>query len=143
MSNPDGGPEQDREAAAAALATLEAAVRQRTAERAATAGDGDDLGLQVSELRQREFVQEPRPVSPRPGIGRLIVFARKLTYHLFGKWHVRAVLQQQNEFNQTASSLLAAAVEREREDRREIARLRQRLAELEARLEAPPPGAGG
>jgi len=132
MSKPEDGPDAEREAAAAALASLRAAVRQRTAERAATIGEGDDLGLQVGELRQREFVQEPMPVSPRPGIGRLIVFLRKAVYHLFGKWHVRATLRQQNEFNQTAAALLEAVVERERETRREIARLAARVAELEA-----------
>ena len=120
--------------AAATLAALEAAVRQRRGELAAAGGDGDELGLRLAELRRREFVQEPRPVSPRPGFGRLLVLIRKVGYHLFFKWHARAVLQQQNEFNQAASALLADLAEREREARRQIDRLSARLAEVEARL---------
>ncbi len=139
-------PDPERKAAADALAALRAAVRQRTAERATAGGGGDELGLQLAELRQREFVQEPKPVSPRRGLGGLIVFARKAVYHLFGKWHVRAVLQQQNEFNQTAAALLDAVVEREREARRELERMRVRLAALEAgvdRVDEPPRGSAG
>ncbi len=127
-----------REEVAATLAALEAGVRQRQGEKAALGGGGgDELGLRLAELRQREFVQEPRPVSPRPGFGRLIVALRKAAYHLFFKWHARAVLQQQNEFNQTASALLGDLAERERESRRQIERLRSRLAELERSPEPP------
>ena len=125
---PDGEPGR---AAAAALAALEAAVRQRRGELAALGGGGDELGVRLAELRQREFVQEPRPVSPRRGLGRLIVFVRRAVYHLFLKWHASAVLQQQNEFNQAASALLAELAERERETRRELERLRARVAEHE------------
>lgn len=135
--------EEPGSAAAAALAALEAAVRQRQGERAALGGGGDELGVRLAELRQREFVQEPRPVSPRPGLGRLIVFARRAAYHLFFKWHARAVLQQQNEFNQAASALLAELAERERETRRELERLRARVAGLEGgRRGADGSGAG-
>jgi hypothetical protein len=134
-----GAPER---AAAAALAALEAAVRQRQGERAALGGD-DELGVRLSDLHQREFVQEPRPVSPRPGLGRLIVWTRKAAYHLFFKWHARAVLQQQNEFNQAASALLAELAERERDARRELERLRARVAGLEERSGRTPAGGAG
>jgi hypothetical protein len=130
------GADPERERVAAALAALEAGVRQRRGELAALGGGGDELGVRLAELRQREFVQEPRPVSPRPGIGRLLVALRKAAYHLLFKWHARAVLQQQNEFNQAASALLADLAERERETRRELERLRARLSERA-------PGAGG
>ncbi len=137
----------DREAAqtASALASLQAAVRQRQGELAAVGGPGgrgDDLSASLAELRRREFVQEPRPVSPRPGIGALIVFARRAAYHLFGKWHARAVLQQQNEFNQSVASLVAALAERERESRTEMARLRRRLEELETERDGTRPDRG-
>jgi cell division protein FtsB len=125
----------ERERVAAALAALGAAVRQRRAEVASAGIDGDELTVQVADMRQREFVQEPQPISPRPGLGRLIVFARKAVYHLFGKWHARAVLQQQNEFNQSVATLVAGVVERERDQRRELARLRARVERLEERLE--------
>jgi hypothetical protein len=138
----DGVREDEREGAAATLAALEASVRQRRGELAAAGGGGDELGLRLAELRRREFVQEPKPVSPRPGLGRLVVFVRKVAYHLFFKWHARAVLQQQNEFNQSAAALLAELAERERDARRELERLRGRLAEAEARLRGGAPESG-
>lgn len=130
------GPELDaeRERTAAALAGLRAAVRQRQAELAgARGGGGDELALALVELSEREFVQEPTPVSPRPVYGRLIVFARKLAWHLGVKWYARAVWAQQNAFNQAASRLLRELVEREREGRRRVAALEARIAELERR----------
>jgi hypothetical protein len=48
---------------------------------------------------------------------------------------LRAVLQQQNEFNQSVASI-AALAERERETRAELGRLRRRLEEIEAAGEA-------
>ena len=127
------------------MASIEAGARQRLGERAALGGgSGDELAIRLAELRGREFVQEPQPVSPRPGIGRLLVWVRKAAYHLFFKWHARAVLQQQNEFNQAASGLVATLAEREREARRELERLRARVVELESRLAGTPrPERGG
>jgi len=133
--NPPPEPPRAGVDTAAALATLRASVQQRRAELAAVGGAGEEFAGRLAELRRREFVQEPEPVSPRPGIGRLLVLVRKVGYHLFFKWHARAVLQQQNEFNQAASSLLAALAEREREARSELGRLRARVATLESRLE--------
>lgn len=127
MTSPADEPTPTPEEVAATLASLRSAARQRQGELAAASDGGEELGRSLAELRRHEFVQEPRPVSPRPGIGRLIVFLRKATYHLFLKWWGRAVLQQQNEFNQAAAALLAATVEREEENRREIRRLRARL----------------
>ena len=133
MSDPAATSGRDPEAdAAAALASLRAGVMQRQGELAATGRGGDDLATSLAELRRHEFVQEPQPVSPRPGLGRVIVFVRRAVYHLFGKWHARAVLQQQNEFNQAAAALIAALAERERECRGELARMRRRVEALEA-----------
>lgn len=130
----DGPPPAEdaaRERVAAALAGISAAVRQRQAERAGRVGSGDELAAKLADLAEREFVEEPRPVSPRPVVGRVLVFVRKAAYHLFFKWHARAVLQQQNEFNQTAGALLAELAERQRALERETARLAARLAEVE------------
>ncbi len=124
--------EAERQRTAAALAGLRAAVRQRQAELAGTrGGGGDELALALLELAQREFVQEPTPISPRPVYGGLIVLVRKLAWHLGIKWHARAVWAQQNGFNQVASRLLRELVERERENRRRMAALEARIAELE------------
>jgi len=132
--------EAERARVAAALGGLRAAVRQRQGELASARGaGGDELALQLAELRRREFVEEPRPVSPRPVVGRAIVFFRRLIWHLALKWHARAVWAQQNGFNQAASRTLQDLAEREREARRRLDRLEARLAELEARGEG---GAG-
>jgi hypothetical protein len=135
VPDPQLEPDPDRERAAEVLASIASAVRQRRAELAA-GGVGEELAGRLAELRRHEFVQEPKPVSPRPGLGRLIVFARKAFYHLFVKWHARAVLQQQNEFNQVSAGLVASLAESEQETRRELDRLRRRLEELEARIAA-------
>ncbi len=138
MTGEAESPDPEREAAAAALAALNSAVRQRHAELAVIGVRGNGVDVTLAELHRLECVPEPQPVSPRPGIGRLIVFTRKLVYHLFAKWHSQAVLQQQNEFNQTTASILAALVEREREGRRELHQLRARLDKLETRQVRPP-----
>jgi hypothetical protein len=128
---PGGEPEPERERVAAALAGLQAAVRQRQGELAAGRGAaGDDFALQLAELRQREFVEEPLPVSPRR-FGGLVVLVRKIAWHLGLKWHARAVWAQQNGFNQAASRLIQDLAERERETRRRAERLEARLARLE------------
>jgi hypothetical protein len=122
------------------LQQIRSGVRQRAAE-AATAGAAGAAGSPGAEsarqgllaLRQREFVAEPVPFSHRARGGRVIVFVRKAFYHLFLKWLVRPVLEQQNGFNQAASRLLQdllEAVERGERERRELGR---RIAELEGR----------
>src|SRR5687768_1368046 len=87
----------------AVLQQLRSGVRQRQAE-AATAREGlAGAARRILELRQREFVREPMPFSHRPGLGSVIVLARRAIYKLFGRWWGRAVLEQQNSFNQIAS----------------------------------------
>lgn len=140
---PPPAAESDAERArvAAALATLRAAVRQRQGELAtARGGEGDDLALDLAELRRREFVEEPVPVSPRR-FGRGLVLLRKLFWHLGLKWHARAVWAQQNGFNQSSSRLLQELAERERAARRRVEQLEARVAKLEAAAVAPPAAA--
>lgn len=93
----------DRERVARTLEQLEAGVRQRRAELATLGEKSEELRLALAELKKREFVEEPPCVSPRPVLGRLLVFVRKVGFHLFVKWWVRPVLQQQNSYNQVAS----------------------------------------
>jgi hypothetical protein len=64
------------------------------------------------------------------------VLLRKVGFHLFVKWWVRPVLQQQNAFNQAASRLLDDLAAERRRDAERAARLARRLDELEASLEA-------
>lgn len=120
---------------AATMVGLRAAVRQRQGEAATVRGGADELHGLLLELQRHEFVQEPFPVSPRPLYGRLLVFVRKAFYHLFMKWHARAVLSQQNSFNQSASRLVSELALRQKRAAEESARLEQRLRRLEQALE--------
>jgi len=122
------------------LQRIRSGVRQRTAETGtASARAGSDARRQgLLALRQHEFVAEPVPFSHRASFGRAIVFARKAVYHLFLKWLVRPVLEQQNAFNQAASRLLQDLLEAAERNERERRELMSRIAELERR-----PGAHG
>lgn len=118
-------PDPERDELARTLAGLRAAVRQRQGEAATIRAGADELHGLLLDLQRTEFVEEPHPVSPRPISGRLLVFLRQAVYHLFFKWHARAVLQQQNSFNQSASRLLSELAERQKRAEEEIARLRR------------------
>lgn len=115
-------------------------MRQRQGEAATIRTGADELHGLLLELQRHEFVQEPQPVSPRPVFGRLLVFVRKAFYHLFVKWHARAVLSQQNSFNQSASRLLTELAQRQKRAAEECAQLEQQLSRLEMaiRPEADP-----
>lgn len=130
--DPAGGTELAR--LAATVGGLRAAVRQRQGEAATIRTGADELHGLLLELQRHEFVQEPQPVSPRPVYGRILVFVRKVVYHLFVKWHARAVLQQQNSFNQSASRLLTELAQRQKRAAEESAQLEQQLRRLERAL---------
>lgn len=127
----------DVAAVAATLETLRAGVRQRRAE-LATLGDGAEAKLRLLDLKAKEFVEEPIPVSPRPVFGRLLIFGRKVAFHLGFKWYMRPVLQQQNQFNQAVSTLAQDLAHRQDEIVRQLESLARRLAEIERRLEPSP-----
>jgi len=137
----DAGAEDELAPLAATIAGLRAAVRQRQGEAATVRTGADELHGLLLELQRHEFVQEPFPVSPRPVYGRLLVFVRRAFYHLLMKWHARAVLQQQNSFNQSASRLLSELASRQKLAAEESARLAQQLRRLQAVLD--PEGSGG
>jgi hypothetical protein len=117
------------------LQQVRSGVRQRASEAETAGAAGSDAERQgLLALRQREFVAEPVPFSHRASLGRAVVFARKAVYHLFLKWLVRPVLEQQNGFNQAASRLLQELVEAGERGERERRELVGRVAELERRL---------
>jgi hypothetical protein len=134
----DGAGADERARLAATIGGLRAAVRQRQGEAATIRTGSDELHGLLLELQRHEFVQEPQPVSPRPVYGRLLVWIRKAFYHLFVKWHARAVLQQQNSFNQSASRLLTELALRQKRAAEDSARYEQQLRRLEQLL-APGP----
>jgi hypothetical protein len=110
------------------LARVRAGVRQRQAELATLAG-GEELKLLLLELKTLEYVEEPVAYSPRPLVGRLLVFVRKAMFHLFFKWYARPVRERQNRFNQVASQLLHEMAAREA---RLAGALERALAEMQA-----------
>lgn len=131
------GPDPAR--VAAVLEQLRSGVRQRTAEVAALGAGADAARHRLVELASREYVEEPVPVSPRPVLGRLLVFSRKAVFHLFLKWLSRPVLEQQNAFNETASRLIQDLVKQQEGLERQVRRLAAELETLAARGDGPPP----
>lgn len=112
------------------LQRLRAGVRQRQAE-IATLGGSDQSRHKLAELTAREYVQEPIAVSPRPVLGRWIVFARKVIFHVVLKWFTRPVMEQQNAYNQTASRLIQDLTQTQEALARQVRDLEARLAKLE------------
>lgn len=123
----------------AVLERVRAGVRQRQAELATLSG-GEEIKLRLLELKTLEYVEEPLAFSPRPVVGRLLVFARKAVFHLFVKWWARPVLQRQNRYNQVASQLLHELAGNQARLAEALDRAARRLEALEPR-EAAEPGA--
>lgn len=131
---------------AEALQALRSGVRQRHAEAvtmgglaggadsAAGGGIGGIGGISAALLavRSHEYVQEPVPFSHRARAGRLVVWVRKAFFHLFLKWLVRPLVEQQNAFNQAVARLLQELAEAEERTARETRLLAARLDELAA-----------
>jgi hypothetical protein len=116
------------------LQRLRAGVRQRQAEIATLSGS-DQARHKLAELTAREYVQEPVAVSPRPVLGRWIIFARKAFFHLFLKWFTRPVMEQQNAYNQMASRLIQDLAQAQETQEQRLRELEAQLAALERRLD--------
>ncbi|HEX4966605.1 MAG TPA: hypothetical protein VF173_37695 [Thermoanaerobaculia bacterium] len=117
------------------LQKVRSGVRQRQAEATTLAAGGEETRGGLLALKAREYVQEPAAFSHRPRWGRFIVFARKAFFHVFLKWFVRPVLEQQNGFNQAAARLIEDLVESQERTARELRQVAARLEALEQRLE--------
>jgi hypothetical protein len=109
-------------------------VRQRQAQVATIAAGTEEARHKLVELTSKEYIQEPINVSPRPVVGRLLVFARKAVFHLFMKWFLRPVVEQQNGFNQTASRLLQDLVQSQEGLGKQVRELSAKVDALERRL---------
>ena len=122
------------------LQQLRAGVRQRQAELATMGAGTDEARFKLVELTSKEYIQEPIALSPRPVLGKWIVFSRKAFFHLFLKWFMRPVLEQQNAFNQTAGRLIQDLVQGQEKLSRQLREMDARLTALERRVrEAPEP----
>jgi len=130
-------------AVAEVLQRLRSSVRQRTAELAALPA-ADAQRAKLAELRAREFVREPVPVSPRPLLGRPLVLLRKLAFHLGLKWFTRPVLEQQNAYNQAASAMIEGLAVALEDAQRRLTAAETRIQALESQgTDGERPGAGG
>ena len=135
MSVPTPAPPPDDLRVAEVLQKVRSGVRQRRAESTTLAAGGEETRSGLLALKTREYVQEPVAFSHRPGLGRLIVLARKAFYKLFLKWFMRPVLEQQNGYNQAAARLIEDLVESRERTARELRQLAGRVEALERRLE--------
>ncbi len=121
------------------LERIRSGVRQRQAELATLAGESEASKLRRLELKSLEWVEEPPLFSHRPGLGRLIVFARKAAFHAFVKWYARPILQRQNRFNQVASQLIQELSQEQSRLAHEVARLEGEVARLSHSVAPPEP----
>lgn len=128
-------PLPDEPRVAEVLQKVRSGVRQRRAEATTLAAGGEETRSGLLALKTQEYVREPVPFSHRARLGRLIVFSRKAVFHLFLKWFIRPVLEQQNGFNQAASRLIEDLVESQERMGRELRELSARVEALEERLE--------
>ncbi len=132
----DSTPPPDDLRVAEVLQQVRSGVRQRRAEAATLATDAEEVRGGLLELKQREYVREPVPLSHRPSLGKLIVLSRKAFFKLFLKWFARPVLEQQNAFNQTAARLIEELAEKQERTERELRQVSARLESLQQRLDA-------
>ena len=140
---PSPQPSPDDIRVAEVLQQVRSGVRQRRAETATLAGSEKTRGG-LLELKTREYVREPVPLSHRPSLGRWIVLSRQAFFKLFLKWFVQPVIEQQNAYNQAASRLIEDLVESQERTARELRQVSARLEALEQRLERERrPGEGG
>jgi hypothetical protein len=125
----------ERQRVAETLDRLRSGVRQRQAELTTVDGESEEQRLRLADLQAAEFLQEPICVSPRPVIGRLLVFVRKAFFHLFMKWYLRPVVMQVNRFNGSAGTLIRDLVEANRALAEQNRKLDRRIEALEAAIE--------
>lgn len=117
-------PEEDRRRVEEALRRVESAVRQRHAQLATRSVEREAVQAQLLELRETELLREATTTSSRPVLGPLLVWSRKVVYHLFLKWQLRPLLQQQSRFNRAAADLLEQSLETQEKLAEELERLR-------------------
>lgn len=122
----------EREQVAQMLDAVRSAVRQRQAELATAAEESDELRLRLADLQSSEFLQEPVSVSPRPIIGPVLVWVRKVFFHLFMKWYLRPLVMQLNSFQGSVAALIRDLVDANRGLGEENRKLRRRVEALEA-----------
>ncbi len=134
MSSPPSPDPNTEPRVADVLQQIRSGVRQRQAQVATIAAGTEEARHKLVELTSKEYIQEPINVSPRPVVGRLLVFARKAVFHLFMKWFLRPVVEQQNGFNQTASRLLQDLVQSQEGLGKQVRELSAKVDALERRL---------
>ena len=134
MSDSALPPDPDAPRVAEVLQKVRSGVRQRRAETTTLATGAEETQNGLLALKAREYVQEPVALSHRPRLGRFFVFFRKAFFHLFLKWFIRPVLEQQNGFNAAAARLIQDLAESQERTARELRETQARLTALEEQL---------
>src|SRR5215467_488458 len=94
------GADPDAARVADTLARIRTGVRQLQAWTAVMrSGDRSNVPVALAQVQATQQVAQPIPSSHRGVLGLPIVFAKKVVYHLFMKWYLRSLVQQQNTFN--------------------------------------------
>lgn len=106
------------------LAQLRAGVRQRQALLATVPEETLQLPASLAQVQATQYLERPVPHSHRRWLGPPIVFAKKVVYHLFMKWYLSSLLQQQTDFNRAVAVALQDLFERQRALARAIAESR-------------------
>ena len=117
----------ERDALAETLARIRELVRQRQGDSATLSRIAGHPRARLEDLQRRRVILEPTPAAPRTAAERVVAWTRRTVYRYFSRWHVRAILAQQNAFNETASELIAALAERAQRAEVDIQRLREEL----------------
>ncbi len=126
VSATDKGPDLPPEAARAAdvLAQIRAGVRQRQALLATQPEDAPQLPASLAQVHATQYLERPVPQSHRRWLGPPIVFAKKVVYHVFMKWYLGSVLEQQTAFNRAVAVALQDLFEQQRSLARALAERR-------------------
>ena len=118
------GPEDESAVAArvaATLARIRAGVRQRHALLAVPPEEALELPASLAAVEATRRIDPAMPTSHRPIVGTALVLAKKAVYHLFMKWYLRGLLQQQNAFNSAVTAALQDVFERQQQLMRALA----------------------
>lgn len=107
------------------LAQVRAGVRQRQALLATRPEDPRELPASLAQVLATQHLERPVPRSHRRWLGPPIVFAKKAVYHLFMKWYLASLFEQQAAFDRAVAVALQDLFDRQRELTRAMAESRE------------------
>lgn len=106
------------------LAQVRAGVRQRHAVQATGTEAARALHATLEDALARPTLVPPTPQSHRGWLGRPIVALKRVVYHVFLRWYLAPLVEQQNAFNRSVASALRELTARQLELQRALAQER-------------------